>query len=157
MPVNYHGFPISGLDFRFNENEHGTPSPAVGAVNPMRPGAYLLRSRIESFAPGGGVDVASALARVGLPDPETELRVRADKQRVRPGGKVRFRLHTTNETSDTVTVLLGKRRLGRLEVGSRLAYFTWRPERKLRGRKVVLSFRPSSGPTRTLAIRVGRR
>lgn len=156
VPVNYHGFPVTGLDLRFNENEKGTPSPETGAVNPETPGTYLVRSRVESVAPESAVKVASATVRIGLPDPKTALRVTSDRKRVPPGTRVRFRLRTTNETSDRVSVWQGGRRLGSVNVDSTVRFFIWRPDGSLGGRKVVLRFKPASGPARKLAVRVTR-
>jgi hypothetical protein len=157
VPVNYHGFPVTGLELRFNENEKGTPSPGVGAVNPATAGNYLIRSRVESVAPESAVKVGSTSVRVGLPDPKTALRVSSDRKRIRPGSRVKFRLRTTNGTSDRVSVWLGGRRLGSLNVNSTVGFFNWRPGRSLSGRKVVVLFKPASGPARKVTVRVTRR
>ncbi len=157
VPVNYHGFPVTGLNLRFNENEKGTPSPGIGAVNPEVAGTYLIRSRVESVAPRSAVRVGTASVRVGLPAPATALRVTSDRARVRPGKRVRFRLRTANETVDRVTVWQGNRRIGIVNVATSFSYFTWRANRSLRGHKVTLRFRPEAGPARKVTVRVTRR
>lgn len=156
VPVNYHGFPVSGLVFRFNENERGVPSPGVGAINPPEPGKYLIRSRVRPNGSDSAV-VASAYARVGPADTKTSLRVRPQSKRVRPGQKVRFSLSTANGTSDSVTVWRGGRRIGWLAVGPNVTRFTWRAKARLRGRAVRFVFKPAHGPARKVTVRVARR
>lgn len=156
VPGNYHGFRLMGLSLRFNQQEKSLPTPGIGAVNPTAPGSYLIRSRIESVAPGSSVKVASTRVRIG-PDetrPKTRLAVGANRSRVRPGGLVRFSIRTLNGTSDFVTVRRGHHEIGKLKAGPAVRYLYWRASRRLRGRKVTFHFKPANGPAGNLTIRV---
>lgn len=157
MPGNYHGFPVNGLSFRFNQDKDTGPSEGVGAVNPSEPGTYRITSHVVSAAPENAVSVASAFARVGLPPVKTALRVKPNRKKTRPGHLVRFRLKTINETKDLVAIWLGGRRLARVPVGPAPNYFQWRPTRELKGRTVKLRFKPEHGPARQVAVKVTRR
>lgn len=156
VPGNYHGFRLMGLGLRFNQEDHGLPTPGVGAVNPLTEGSYLLRSRITSVDPPGEVSVTSARVEIGNPRPATSLSVTANRSRVHPGGKVRFTLRTTNGTSDTVEVWLAGRRIRTVKVGSKQKRFSWKAPRKLAGRKAAFAFTPGNGVTRRLAVKVRR-
>lgn len=157
MPGNYHGFPVTGLVFRLNQDKDGGQTPGVGAVNPSAPGTYRITTHVVSAAPENEVSVASAFARVGLPPVRTSLRVKANSRKVRPGRVIRFRLKTTNETRDRVIVRLSGRRLARVPIGPAANFFRWRAPRKLKGRKVKLVFKPENGPARQVTVKVTRR
>ncbi|MCB0859246.1 MAG: hypothetical protein KDB54_01165 [Solirubrobacterales bacterium] len=156
VPGNYHGFRLMGLSLRFNQEDHGMPTPGVGAVNPVMPGNYLIRSRIRSVAPQSAVKVASTTVPIGLEAPKTRLVASANRFRVRRGGKVRISMRTANQTRDTVGIWLRGKRLRKVKVGPATKHIYWRPGRKFRGRRAVLHLRPAHGPDRQLVIRVIR-
>lgn len=153
---NYHGFRLTGLRLRFNQQNHGLATERVGAVNPPREGSYLIRSRIQSVAPQSAVKVSSVTARIGFPAPKTKLKIGVNRQRVRVGGRVRFALRTVNGTSDKVGIWRGRKLLRQVRITPRSRAFYWRATPAFKGRRVQFRFNPANGPERKVAVRVNR-
>jgi hypothetical protein len=154
VPGNYHGFRLKGLSLRFNQEARGAATAGIGAVNPARAGSYLIRSRIESVDPPSAVRVAATSVRVGTPVPKTKLVAGVNRSRIRPGGRVRISLWTTNRTRDTAAIWLRGHRLRRVKVGPEARHFYWRVRPRLRGQKLRFRIKPVNGPARHIVIRV---
>jgi len=154
VPGNYHGFRLMGLSLRFNQEDRGVATAGIGAVNPSRAGSYLIRSRIESVDPPREVNVASTSVRIGRPATKTRLAVGVNRFRVRPGGRVRISLWTTNQTRDRAAIWLRGHRLRRIKVGPAARHFSWRAKPRFRGQRLRFRIKPLNGPARRLVIRV---
>lgn len=154
VPGNYHGFRLTGLSLRFNQGIRGAATEGIGAINPPVAGSYLIRSRIESVPPQSEVSLSSTSVRVGPPVPTTRLATSVNRSRVRPGGRVRISVWTTNQTRDTVAIWLRGRRLGKVRVGPDARHFHWRVKSRYRGQKLRFRIRPLNGPPRQIMVRV---
>ena len=152
---NYHGFGIEKMIVRFNVNADGSPSEAVGMVNPPTRGNYLIRSVVRTEEP----DTRSVQSRwiwIGGKPKWTNLEVTPDRRRVRPGQTVTFGLRTVNGASDRVIAKLGKRKLRAVRVHPNYSYVTWRAPKRRAGKTLKFTFDPLEGPPRQLRIKVGR-
>lgn len=174
------GATLSAVTLHLNVDERGCATPTAGATNPAAPGAYRVRAyvgatdgtsrvsdaaaTVRADAPVGRALAAGCPAPPALPSvpatPTTPtlpaLRLSAPTRRVAPGGRVRIRVRAANGPVD-VRVQRGGRTLRRLRaVGSRGTTVVFRATRADAGRLVRLTFRPRSGRTRTIALRVRR-
>lgn len=134
------GAKLRTLAFQFNVDYQGLPTPQVGATNPAA-GEYRIRSWVKAV--DGSEKVATRKVTVGKPGPAgPKLKVKANRKRVAPGKKVRFRISLSDGPSKRVTVRTGGRVEARVKVGSRrAATYRWRAPRNPIASVQTFSFR----------------
>lgn len=175
------GATLSSVTLHLNVDERGCATTTPGATNPAMPGSYRVRSFVTATDGSTNLRDAAAIVRADAPvgrplaagcpaapaggpsapvTPTTParpaLRLSASSRRARPGGRVRIAVRAANGPVD-VRVRRGTRTLKRLRrVGTARRTFVFRAARADAGRLVRLTFRPASGRTRTIVIRVTR-